>query len=64
MNDYDQEGWKNMEHGESGPLPTFTAEYDASSRTLNSGSAPDLVISQDGILSVGEKSEIAYAKID
>ncbi|RAW01969.1 hypothetical protein [Pseudochryseolinea flava] len=64
MNDYDQEGWKNMEHAESGPLPAFTAEYDESSRTLNSGSAPDLVISEDNKLSVGGKSEIAYAKIN
>ena len=64
INDYDEEGWKNMEHGESGPLPTFTAEYDESSRTLNSGLAPDLVMSKDGKLSVGGKSEIAYAKID
>lgn len=64
MNDYDQEGWKNMEHAESGPLPTFTADYNESSRTLNSGSAPDLVISEDNKLSVGGKSEIAYAKID
>ena len=64
MNDYDQDGWQNMEHGEGGPLPTFNAKYDEASRTLNSGSAPDLVISRDGKLSVGGKSEIAYAKID
>jgi hypothetical protein len=64
MNDYDQEGWRNMEHGESGPLPAFTAEYDENSRTLNSESSPDLVISKDYKLSVGGKSDIAYAKID
>ena len=64
MNDYDQDGWKNMKHGESGPLPAFTAEYDENTRTLNSGSAPDLVLSSDNKLSVGGKSEIAYAKID
>jgi len=64
MNDYDQVGWRNMEHGESRPLPTFTAEYNESSRTLSSGSAPELVISEDRKLSIGGKSEITYAKID
>ena len=64
MNDYDNEGWQNMEHGESGPLPSFTADYDENSRTLNSASAPDLVIFEEGNLSVGGKSEITYAKID
>lgn len=64
MNDYDNDGWQNMEHGESGPLASFTAKYDESSRTLNSGSAPNLIIAEDGKLSVGGKSEIAYAKID
>jgi hypothetical protein len=64
MNDYDNNGWQNMEHGEGGPIPSFNAKFDESSRTLSSGSAPDLVFSQDGMLSVGGKSEIAYAKVD
>lgn len=64
LNDYDQEGWKNMEHGESGPLPTFVAKYDETSRSLVSESAPNLVISDDRKLSVGGKSEITYAKIE
>jgi hypothetical protein len=66
MNDYDNDGWQNMKHGESGPLPTFNASYNKDSRTLNSegGAAPSLVIAEDGKLSVGNKSEIAYVKVD
>lgn len=65
MNDYDDDGWQDMKHSESKPLPPFTATYDAESRTLNSESAaPDLILADDGKLSVGGKSDIAYAKID
>ncbi|HEX5171928.1 MAG TPA: hypothetical protein VFW11_22265 [Cyclobacteriaceae bacterium] len=67
MNDYDDDGWQNMEHGESGPLPSFTAKYDKTSRTLTSETArmtPDLVIAEDGKLSIGSKSEVAFTKID
>ena len=66
MNDYDNDGWQNMKHGESGPLPTFNASYDRGSRTLSSegNAAPPLVLAEDGKLSVGKKSEIAYVKIN
>lgn len=64
MNDYDDDGWRDMEHAEGGPLASFTATYDEASRTLTSGSAPKLVIAEDGRISVGGKSEIAYSKID
>ena len=66
MNDYDSDGWKNMEHGESGPLPSFKASYDATSRTLEAEGnvAPPLVMAEDGKLSVGKESQISYAKID
>jgi hypothetical protein len=66
MNDYDEDGWQNMEHGESGPLPSFNAIYDENARTLNSdgNSVPPLVIAEDGKISVGKKSDIAYVKVD
>lgn len=64
MNDYDDEGWRNLEHGEGGPMPSYSAKYDESSRTLNSESAPDLVIAGNGRLSIGGKSDILYSKID
>lgn len=65
MNDYDNDGWQDMKHSESKPLPLFTATYDSKSRTLNSESpAPNLVLADDGKLSVGGKSDVPYAKVD
>jgi hypothetical protein len=67
MNEYDNDGWQNMKHGESGPLPSFQATFDEEANTLKSespGMVPDLVIGSDGKLSVGKKSEIAYTKIN
>ena len=66
MNDYDQDGWQDMKHGESRPLPEFDGSYDEVARTLNpkvSGIVPPLHI-EKGQLSVGPKSKIAYTKID
>lgn len=66
MNDYDQDGWRDMKHGENRPLPEFDASYDESSKRLNpktSGIVPPLHVDQ-GQLSVGEKSKIPYVKID
>lgn len=67
MNDYDDEGWQDMQHGESGPLPDFEATYDEQAKTLSStspGVVPSLHIKADGKISVGDKTEIAFAKID
>jgi hypothetical protein len=66
MNDYDQDGWQDMKHGDNRPLPEFDASYDEGSKTLSpksSGVVPTLYIKQDQ-LSVGEDSKIAYTKID
>jgi hypothetical protein len=67
MNDYDNDGWQNMEHGELGPWPSFEATYEDESKSLkskSSGDIPALMIDESGKLSVGGKSEIAYNKID
>jgi hypothetical protein len=66
INDYDNDGWKDMEHSESGPLPSFNASYDQTSRTLipRQNSVPALVIASDGKLSVGNKSEVAFVKVE
>lgn len=66
MNDYDQDGWQDMKHGENRPLPEFDASYDEGAKTLNpkmSGLVPSLYFEQ-GKLSVGPKSKITYEKID
>ena len=66
MNDYDTDGWQNMKHGESGPLPSFEAIYDEQSRTLtsNGNEAPALTIAEDGKISIGKKSDIAYMRVN
>jgi len=66
MNDYDQEGWRNMKHGETKPLPTFAARYDEASNSLTSDN-PQLIPPlrlDDGKLFVGETGKTAYVKID
>jgi hypothetical protein len=34
-NDYDQEGWRNLEHAEDHPSPTYTVSYDKTDQSLN-----------------------------
>jgi hypothetical protein len=34
LNDYDQDGWKNMEHAEDRPFPTYTAAYEPETASL------------------------------
>jgi hypothetical protein len=66
MNDFDQDGWQDMKHGENRPLPEFDASYDEGGNALNpklSGVVPTLYIEQ-GQLSIGPKSKIAYTKIN
>jgi hypothetical protein len=66
MNDFDQDGWQDMKHGENRPLPEFEASYDEGSKALkpkSSGVVPTLYIKEDQ-LSVGEDSKIAYTKIN
>ena len=66
MNDYDNDGWRNMEHAESGPIPTFDATYNETSGLLSpsaAGVAPELSIGKDGTLLVGKKSKIPFTRI-
>jgi hypothetical protein len=66
MNDYDNDGWQNMEHAEGGPWPSFDATYDSNSKSLNpetTGGAPSLVV-DDRMISVGGKSDIVYNKVE
>lgn len=65
MNDYDEEGWRNMKHGETKPLPTFEASYDEASNSLMSDN-PQLIPPlrlEDGKLFVGELGKTAYEKL-
>lgn len=65
MNDYDQDGWQNMEHAEGGPWPSFEAIYDAESKSLNGSTAGLSSLVIDGnTISVGGKSDIVFTKVD
>jgi hypothetical protein len=67
MNDYDNDGWRNMEHAESGPLPSFEATYNKSESTLNArvtGIAPELFIDRDGKILVGKKAKVPFTRVD
>ena len=44
MNDYDNEGWKNMEHAEDRPLQTFQTTFNSANDLLHSETMPDLVL--------------------
>lgn len=65
MNDYDNDGWRNMEHGDVRPIPSFDAAFDNGTSALvpkTAGIAPDLITKQDGVLS-WRNSKVAYSKI-
>lgn len=38
LNEYDKEGWQNMEHDEDRSIPTFTAKFDSEKKALIDGS--------------------------
>jgi hypothetical protein len=65
INDYDEDGWQNMEHGEEGSWPSFEATYDAHNKRLTGSAAgsPSLVVDGNTI-SVGGKSDIVFTKVD
>jgi hypothetical protein len=65
MNDYDEEGWRNMEHSEVRPLEPFEATYNSEDGVLSpkvSGVAPNLIINNNGELLVGKNSK-PYLKL-
>ena len=44
LNDYDKEGWQNMEHAEDRPLPTYVANFVSDNNSLQS-KPPGLLLS-------------------
>lgn len=66
MNDYDSEGWQNMEHGEGGPWPSFDASYDENSKSLNAKATADMpsLFVEENRISVGGKSDIVFNKVE
>jgi len=58
-NDYDLEGWKNMEHAEDRPFPTSTANFEpvTNSFHLDNGNSPSLSMNPN-------KSELKNGKLN
>lgn len=67
MNDYDQEGWVNMEHADDRPLPSFVASYDPASGSLTSQNHninESFFLDEDNVkLFRGQVHDIEYIKV-
>ena len=64
LNDYDKEGWQNMEHSDDRPLSTYNAVFDVTDNSLNAQlMAPLYLILPDGILYKGKGREFPYRRI-
>lgn len=44
LNDYDKEGWRNMEHAEDRSMATFLSKFDSVNNTFDSESMPLLFL--------------------
>lgn len=65
LNDYDKEGWQNMEHAEDRPLPPYTANL-VDDATLNSNQPsliPPLYVDTSKQTVSKSKSGSAYRKV-
>ncbi|MCA2776023.1 MAG: hypothetical protein ACK514_11355 [Bacteroidota bacterium] len=44
LNDYDKDGWRNMEHADDRPLPTYVATYESKTHSLKAvGTASNII---------------------
>jgi len=60
-NDYDREGWKNMEHSEDRPMVTYEATFDPSKNSLQADSRISLYFDfNTNQLFKGEKKNAPY----
>lgn len=68
MNDYDQEGWINMQHADDRPFPVYMAAYDAQTKSLKTKEAkvsPNIFIDlKNGRLFKGNAREIEYLRVN
>jgi hypothetical protein len=61
-NDYDQEGWRNMEHSDDRPKPSYFAAYDSKDRELKTENQPALHIDLQNQI-VFWRKESKYKKV-
>jgi hypothetical protein len=62
LNDFDREGWQNMEHAEDRPLRTYTATFDPTDNSLNAQFMVPLCLDKTGKLFRGKSRDSFYDK--
>ena len=64
LNDYDKEGWQNMEHAEDRPMPTYIAAFAPSDSSINAEHALPLYLDLiGGNLYKGEKGDAPFRRV-
>lgn len=64
LNDYDKEGWQNMEHSEDHPLRTYQATFDQTDNSLNAQfMAPLYIDREEQRLFKGKGKDAFYRKV-
>ena len=64
VNDYDKEGWRNMEHTEDRPMPTYIAAFAPSDSSINAEHALPLYLDLiEGHLYRGKKGDTPFLKV-
>ena len=63
LNDYDREGWKNMEHSDDRPMPIYESAFDPlDSSLINESTIPLYLDIKDGLLCKGKKRDSPYRR--
>lgn len=64
MNDYDQEGWRSMEHMDDRPFRSYTANFDNEQRTLSADGLDKIYIDGNADLFRDVEKIYKYKKVD
>ena len=64
LNDYDKEGWQNMEHTEDRPMPIYIAVFDPTDSSLNAEHALPLYLDLNkGHLYRDKKTDAPFRRV-
>ena len=64
LNDYDNEGWRNMAHTEDRPMPTYIAAFAPSDSSLNAEHILQLYLDLiEGYLYKGKKGDTRFRRV-
>ena len=65
LNDYDNEGWKSMEHDDDRPISTYKASFNLADSTLNSETTQPLYLDfKNKLIYKGKQSNVAYERVE